>query len=133
MALAEQITTRLADMRSTEDGTNEVHFREGLDLDVEGLAEIQARRHELTTERCGMIAFFQPGTLAEMEVMQVDLFGPTKAADQLIALAIVSQDKLGDAMSSIYYSYHPQAFPTRMFRSEAEARTWMKQQISAAK
>ena len=51
-----------------------------------------------------MIAFFQTGTLAELSVMDVDLFGLTNANAQLIALAIVTQDDLGEAMSSIYYA-----------------------------
>lgn len=35
----------------------ELHYREGLDLDVDGLMEVQLRRGELTTERCAMLAF----------------------------------------------------------------------------
>ena len=107
----------------------EVHYREGLDLDVEGLMEVQVRRSELTSERCAMIAFFQSGTLAGLSVMDVDFFGLTNANAQLIALAIVSQDELGNAMSSIYYAYHPQTFPTRMFRSELDARAWVAEEL----
>ena len=121
-----EIQTRLARMILTNDGkVIEVHYREGMDLDVEGLMEVQLRRGELTTERCGMIAFFQAGTLAELSVMDVDFFGLTNANAQLVALAIVSQDDLGNAMSSIYYAYNPQTFPTRMFRDEALARAWI--------
>ncbi|MBK9515028.1 MAG: hypothetical protein IPO05_15675 [Flavobacteriales bacterium] len=124
----DRITTRLADMMITEDGkVIEVHYREGLDLDVEGLMEVQLRRCELTTERCAMIGFFQAGTLSDLEVMKVDYFGLTNANEQLTALAIVTEDDLGASMSSIYYTYHPQTFPTRIFRSGDEARAWVKE------
>jgi hypothetical protein len=124
------LETTLANMRLTQEGRLiEVHYREGLDLDVDGLMEVQVRRGELTTDRCAMIAFFQPGTLADIAVMNVDYFGKTNANAQLIALAIVTDDNLGEAMSGIYYSYHPQTFPTRIFRSEEEARAWITEEL----
>jgi hypothetical protein len=124
----DRIVTRLADMVLTEEGrVIEVHYREGRDLDVEGLMEVQHRRGELTTKRCAMIGFFQAGTLSDLEVMKVDYFGLTNANEQLTALAIVTQDDLGASMSSIYYTYHPQTFPTRIFRSGDEARAWVKE------
>jgi len=126
-----ELETRLAVMRLTHDGRLiEVHYREGLDLDVEGLMEVQLLRGELTTQRCAMIAFFQPNTLADISVMQEDYFGKTNANAQLIALAIVTEDNLGEAMSNIYYSYHPQTFPTRIFRNEQEARAWVTEELS---
>ncbi len=108
----------------------EVHYREGLDLDEAGLLEIQQRRGEVTTERCAMIAFFQPGTLGGVAVMAQDYFGITNANEQLIALAIVTEDQLGEAMSGIYFSYHPQTFPTKVFRSGTEARDWIAEQLA---
>jgi hypothetical protein len=127
------LETTLADMLLTQGGRLiEVHYREGLDLDVDGLMEVQVRRGELTTDRCAMIAFFQPGTLADISVMQVDYFGETNANEQLIALAIVTEDNLGEAMSGIYYSYHPQTFPTRIFRSGQEARAWIAEELAKA-
>ncbi|WKZ67710.1 MAG: hypothetical protein QY325_07210 [Flavobacteriales bacterium] len=128
-----RISTRLAEMMLSDgDRIIEVRYRAGLDLDVEGLLEVQQRRGELTDARCAMLAFFQPGTLADLSVMDMDFFGATRAGEQLIALAIVTEDDLGEAMSSIYYSYHPQPFPTRMFRSEREARTWIAEQLRMA-
>jgi hypothetical protein len=128
-----ELETRLATMRLTNEGrVIEVQYREGLDLDVDGLMEVQVRRGELTTERCAMIAFFQPDTLADISVMQVDYFGKTNANEQLVALAIVTQDNLGEAMSGIYYSYHPQTFPTRIFRSGQEARAWIAEELAKA-
>jgi hypothetical protein len=130
--LAARIHTKLADMILTTGGRLiEVHYRPGLDLDEEGLMEVQVRRGELTTNRCAMIAFFQPDTLADLGAMQVDYFGKTDANAQLIALAIVTQDNLGEAMSEVYYSYHPQTFPTRVFRSEADARAWIADRLAA--
>ncbi|MBL7944826.1 MAG: hypothetical protein JNN32_02105 [Flavobacteriales bacterium] len=124
----ERITTQLADMVLSEDGTTiEVHYRAGLDLNVEGLMEVQLRRRELTTARCAMIGFFQAGTLSDLAVMKVDYFGLTNANEQITALAIVTQDDLGASMSSIYYTYHPQTFPTRIFRNGDEARAWIKE------
>jgi hypothetical protein len=126
----ETLETKLAVMRLTSEGRLiEVHYREGLDLDVDGLMEVQLRRTELTTERCAMIAFFHPGTLADVSVMTVDYFGKTDANAQLIALAIVTEDQLGEAMSGIYYSYHPQTFPTCIFRSGQEARAWIAEEL----
>jgi hypothetical protein len=128
-----ELETRLAIMRLTNEGRLiEVHYREGLDLDVDGLMEVQLRRGELTTERCAMIGFFQPDTLADISVMQVDYFGETNANEQLIALAIVTEDNLGEAMSGIYYSYNPQTFPTRIFRSESDAREWIAGELAKA-
>lgn len=125
------IETKLATMRLSSDGRLiEVHYREGLDLDDEGLMEVQLRRGELTTERCAMIAFFHPNTLADISVMSVDYFGKTNANAQLVALAIVTEDNLGEAMAGIYYSYNPQTFPTRIFRSEREARAWIAEELA---
>jgi len=127
----DRVETRLATMHLSASGRLiEVHYREGLDLDVDGLMEVQLRRGELTSERCAMIAFFHPGTLADVSVMTVDYFGKTNANAQLIALAIVTEDQLGEAMSGIYYSYHPQTFPTRIFRSGPEARAWIAEELA---
>lgn len=109
----------------------EVHFHADRDLDVEGLMEVQLRRGELTTSRCGMLSFFPQGTLSELAVMNVDFFGETNANEQLIALAIVTADDMGEAMSSIYYDHHPQTFPTRIFRDGAEARRWLHGMIAS--
>lgn len=126
-----KLDTRLAAMHLSAAGRLiEVHYREGLDLDEAGLLEIQQRRGELTTERCAMIAFFQPGTLGGVAVMSHDYFGITNANEQLIALAIVTEDQLGEAMSGIYFSYHPQTFPTKVFRSTAEAMEWITEQLA---
>ncbi|HRO99490.1 MAG TPA: hypothetical protein PLN54_08665 [Flavobacteriales bacterium] len=128
-----RLDTRLAVMQLTDSGrVMEVHYREGHELDVEGLLEVQQRRGELTAERCGMIAFFPPGTLGSLAVMEVDYFRATKAEEQLVALAIVSADTLGDALSSIYYRYSPQPFATRMFRDERDARTWLRDEMERA-
>lgn len=128
-----RLDTRLAVMQLTDSGrVMEVHYREGHELDVEGLLEVQQRRGELTAERCAMIAFFPPGTLGSLAVMEVDYFRATKAEEQLVALAIVSADNLGDALSTIYYRYSPQEFPTRMFRDESEARTWLMTELEKA-
>ncbi len=128
-----RLETRLAELVLAEGGRLiEVHYREGFDLDTEGLMEVQVRRGELTRERCAMLAFFHPGTLSDLEVMRVDYFGKTNANDQLIALAIVTQDNLGESMSAVYYSYHPQTFPTRIFRVEADARAWIQEQLKAS-
>jgi hypothetical protein len=128
-----RVDTRLAMMQLTDNGrVIEVHYRDGHELDVEGLMEVQLRRSELTRERCGMIAFFPPGTLGGLAVMEVDYFRATKAEEQLVALAIVSSDTLGDALSSIYYRYSPQPFPTHMFRDECEARSWLMAELEQA-
>jgi len=128
-----RLDTRLAEMVLSEEGRLiEVHYREGFDLDTEGLMEVQVRRGELTKERCAMLAFFHPGTLSDLEVMREDYFGKTNANDQLIALAIVTQDNLGEAMLAVYYSYHPQTFPTQIFRAEADARAWIQQQLKSS-
>ncbi|MCC7503542.1 MAG: hypothetical protein IT229_13500 [Flavobacteriales bacterium] len=127
------LDTRLAEMFLSEGGRLiEVRYRAGFDLDTEGLMEVQKRRSELTKERCVMLAFFHPGTLSDLEVMREDYFGKTNANDQLIALAIVTQDNLGEAMSEVYYSYHPQTFPTQIFRAEAEARAWIQERLKAS-
>ncbi|MCB0790674.1 MAG: hypothetical protein H6595_13305 [Flavobacteriales bacterium] len=125
------ILTMAARMMLTDDGRIiEVRFHEGRDLDVPGLMEVQKRRGELTRARCGMLSIFPPGTLSELAVMDVDFFGETNANEQLIALAIVTADDLGEAMSSLYYGYHPQAFPTRIFRDGPEARGWLLEMIA---
>lgn len=127
-----RITTQLANMVLTMEGRLiEVHYKEGMDLTVSGLMEVQVRREELTTERCAMIAFFAAGTLGDPKVMQVDYFGRTDANAQLVALAIVTQDDLGASLSDIYYKYNPQNFPTRIFKDEGEARAWVKERLVA--
>lgn len=131
--MPDRIETRLAVMTLTEGGRLiEVHYREGADLDSDGLMEVLQRRTELTTERCAMVAFFQAGTLGDMSTMSMDHFAVSKANEQLVALAIVTEDNLGEAMSGIYYSYHPQPFPTRVFRARDEAMAWLKGVLKSA-
>lgn len=128
--MPDQITTRLAEMSLTMEGRLiEVRYREGVELDVAGLMEVQLRRDELTSERCAMLGVFQPGTLGDLKVMEVDYFGRTNANAQLVALAIVTQDELGASMSEIYYNYNPQTFPTRIFREEGEALAWIRERL----
>ncbi len=125
------IATQLADMFLTMDGRLiEVPYKEGQDLDISGLMEAKLRREELTTERCAMLATFQPGTLADLKVMEVGHFGRTNANAQLVALAVITQDDLGTSMAEIYYTYDPQTFPTQVFRNEDEARVWIAERLA---
>jgi hypothetical protein len=128
--MPKRISTHVADMELTLEGRLiEVYYRQGVQLDVSGSMEVQLPREELTTGRCAMLVFFQPGTLGDVTVTCIDYFGRTNAHEQLVALAIVTLNDLGASMSDIYYTNNPQTFPTRIFRDQGEAREWIKERL----
>lgn len=48
----------------------------------------------------------------------------------IIAMAVVAESAAMNAATKFYFRYYPQAFETKVFVEEAEAREWLSEQIA---
>ena len=60
----------------------------------------------------------------------VDFFRPESQKRSIIALAVVAKSTVVNAATKFYFRYHAQSFETKVFTEEADARPWLKEQLS---
>ena len=65
----------------------------------------------------------------DVSVTGVDHFAPERGHDTLRALAVVVHDNMAEMVTKLFFSYFPTVFRTKVFDGEAEARSWLKEQL----
>lgn len=113
-------------MALTAPGLIEQRFRNDVTVDRTGFEENRIARLELAGDGSYvMLSVLPEGLDFKLEVTTNDHFEPERGDTGLRALAVVALDSMGEAIAKLYFSYFPQVFATRIFTSEAEARTWL--------
>lgn len=124
------IETKVAAMRLVGPGFIEQRFRDDVAIDLAGFEENRRARLELGGDgEYVMLSILPEGLDFKLEVTTSDHFRPEKYDTGLKALAVVAMDSMGEAVAKLYFSYFPQEFPTRIFPSEEQARTWLLEEL----
>lgn len=72
-----------------------------------------------------LLSVFPPGMRVNLSLMDMDLYRDQRLANTLRALAVVTDSEEMHTASKLYFLYHQQAFPTRVFEDEFEALAWL--------
>ena len=114
----------MARISIAEVGLVEVWIRPDVRIDVRGLLESMQARRTLVGDGKGAIIFLATGDLDwEPAALQTDFFGQDK--ENITALAVAVDSKVLTLVANMYFGLFPARFPTKVFNSEAEARTWL--------
>lgn len=105
----------------------EVRIRADARIDVVGLlASMQARR-ELLPGGMGAVYFIALGELDwDPAALQTDFFG--QDAETITSLAVLVDSRTLTLVANMYFSLFPVRFRTKVFNSDAEARTWLSEE-----
>ena len=120
------ITTEAAILERRADGGLEIHFREGVKITVERIREILDARENL----CGKGKYTVLVTLPEevdldVDVLTQDHYHTRDLEDCTYAVAWDAENTMNERLVELFYTYFPQRFPVKVFRSEEEARGWL--------
>lgn len=66
----------------------------------------------------------------DMTLLSEDHYCEIVLNDVTRSLAIVAEGSLFDTVAHLYFAYFPTKFPSRVFRTEAEALVWVNEQIA---
>ncbi len=124
------IETRIASMSLVGPGFIEQRFRAGERIDLAGFAENKKARFALANgETCVMLSIIPKDMDFDVSVTGVDHFAPERGHDTLRALAVVVHDNMAEMVTKLFFSYFPTVFRTKVFDGEAEARSWLTEQL----
>jgi hypothetical protein len=124
------IETRIATMSLVEPNLIEQRFRAGERIDLAGFAENKEARFDLMAgETCAMLSIIPRDMDFDVSVTSSDHFGPERGQDTLRALAVVVNDNMAEMVTKLFFSYFPTVFRTKVFDTEDEARSWLKEQM----
>ncbi len=105
--------------------------------DIRFSTETVQENHAVIDELCGqepyvLLTVFPAGLPVNLELMNRDLYRDQRSSNALRALAVVTDSEEMHTASKLYFLYHQQAFPTRVFEDEFDARAWLAEQLTAA-
>ncbi|MEZ4808360.1 MAG: hypothetical protein R2815_12930 [Flavobacteriales bacterium] len=107
-------------------------FQDGAVLGPAELLAIRRQRLDLSEGRLLAILSYIPRSVQfDISATSVDHFRTEGASDPIIALAVVADDDRMEVTSKVYFTFHQQGFPVRVFSEEAPARSWLTEQINA--
>lgn len=105
----------------------EVRFKPDVKLDVRGLGEIvNAKRTLCGADSPDVLAVTPPELDFDLNVLSVD-HGKAHGGCSTRRLAFAGQSALNERLASLYFSYFPRQYETRVFLEETEARHWLDQ------
>jgi hypothetical protein len=110
----------------------EIHYRHGVLLTNEGLAEVADRRRAVMgTVRYGTLSVVPEDVDYRLETMQKDHLAEDRPLGQVIASAVVARANMMEMMVKLYFSYFPPVHRILVTDKEDEARAWLDVQLAA--
>ncbi len=118
--------TSLAFLERVSPDRIEIRFKEGVHIDVPGIAAIfEERKRMQGSDRLTLLIVIPASAELELAVLGRDHFRVNDGTDGLLAMATVASDIMHEMLSSLFFVYFPQDFPSRVLNSETEARAWL--------
>lgn len=106
-------------------------YRPGVKVDANAVREnLEARKRFPGTEAYGVIGIFPEDVDFDMTVLYNDHYAEARVDEVTSVLAIVAEGSLFERIASLYFSYHPTNFSTRIFRELEEAMNWVEERIA---
>lgn len=127
-AMNEQLETDAAILRKAPDGALEVRFKPNVTLDKEKIAQILDARESLCgSGRYPVLVVLPKDFDFEVDAISHDHYQDRGLEQCTYAVAWDAGSELGERLVEMFYTYFPQRFPVRVFRSEEEARGWLQE------
>lgn len=126
MAEQTRIETRLAQVERIGPDVVEVRYKEDVDFDTAGIAEVIAACEKLPlSDAFAIISMLPEQGGMDLQAMQQD--HSTEGLSQRVkASAIVMNGELFRRLTEIHYTYHPQHYEVRIFSEVNEALVWVR-------
>lgn len=126
------IETRLATIERVGTELLEVRFKPDQHVDRAGIDEILEERKRLCPEGTRNILTIIPGEPDfDLDVVTTDHYSGRELENCTRALAIAASSTINERMAGLFFAYFPQAFATKVFSGEEEARRWLQEQVAA--
>lgn len=115
-------------------GFIEQRYLDDAQFSAEAVAEnIKAIASLCKKGTCALLTVFPRGIQVNKDLMNKDLFRAYRDKPYVCAIAVVTDSTAMHMASKVYFTYHPQAFPTRIFEEEDDARQWLNEQLEGQK
>lgn len=125
-AVGHTIETSTATLVLVAPGFIEQRYNPTTRFSPNNLAESRKARAKLCAGRpCALMIVVPAEVPIEPPLSNVDHFRTESTERSIIALALVTESAMMSSVSKFYFMYFPQAFETRVFSTEEEARTWL--------
>lgn len=105
-------------------------YKHGTLVNAAAVAEnLEARLRFPGKEPYAVIGIFPGDVNFDMSLLEKNHYTGIALNQVTRILAIVAEDELFDPIAKLYFAYHPTQFSSRVFATEAEARTWVDAKI----
>ncbi|MCB0790748.1 MAG: hypothetical protein H6595_05435 [Flavobacteriales bacterium] len=126
MSSPDKIDTPLATVTRVRPDRVEVRFKPGIKLEPKGIGLILDQRERMGGERPHQVLIVMPEDVDfEMGMMTTDHYGGRKVVDMTLAVAWVAAPGMTQELTSLYLTYFPTHFASRVFTTEEEAKQWL--------
>ena len=101
-------------------------------FETEGLKENNEALEQLCNGTlCAVLVVIPAEVPVNLPVVNVDHFRSEREKRCILAMAVVTDSAIMHATAKLYFMYFQQAFPAKVFEEEGDARTWLKEQLTA--
>ena len=105
-------------------------YKHGVKVNAAAVAEnLLARLRFPGKEPYAVIGIFPSDVNFDMSLLEKSHYTSIALNNVTRVLAIVAQDELFEPIAKLYFAYYPTSFSNMVFRTEAEARTWVNARI----
>lgn len=113
----------------SEEGILKVRYPANFQLTLAGMEEVHRQRMEITSVPLPLLVYAESVASAEYEAQQ---FASREDVAVLVtAMAIIVKSAFTRAMAELFMRFHRPPYPTRVFRDEQPALTWLQQFLTA--
>lgn len=88
-----------------------------------------ARARLSPDQACALMVVIPKEMFPDPPLSNEDHFRSARAKAHILALAVVTDSSMMTAVSKLYFMYHPQAFETKVFEEEHDARKWLRSKL----
>ena len=108
----------------------EIYYDPGCTFELPLIAEVQEARRELMGQRrYGTLTIIPEDVDFQLPAMNTDHAARDRSESLIIATAVVCKASMIEMLVKLYFSYFPQLHRIRVTDNEAEARTWLHEQL----
>ncbi len=133
MTQAVELETTATVMRFDPDKGLEIQVKPGIHVTVPMVQEVLDARERLVTTKAYPVLVMMPEDASiDPGVLLYDHYLSRGLEECTIAVAWDSGSSINQVLVDVYYTYFPKEFPARTFRTEAEARSWLTEQVKRA-
>lgn len=122
--------TAIARLVRVREDLCEIYYDAGCTFELPLIAEVQeARRALMGQRRYGTLTIIPEDVDYQLPAMNTDHAARDRKESLIIATAVVCRASMIEMLVKLYFSYFPQLHRIKVTDSEAEARTWLEEQL----